>query len=653
MEWISVITKDLQPELASRVLALDPDQLLSEETVSATLRSRGYEILSFEDEVAFRLEYETKYRDEPDTPLIIIHPGERKEDVPFDLLSGAEVVSPSLASLFPNLSLPVIGELEKGDLAVLYEAQQKAAPSLSSDSETKSFVLIHVFQIAPEIIRSSSDFLKVLMGIHYGGRQMPNIFAEWMADRLGQVASLSDWPLKDLITDRAKFLQFMQERWPLFLARTAGQEAQEYADLSVAGSPDIPFDHHDVRIYIDNLFLEESLVPIEFNLSGELPDWVKVGIVGTEGEDKFARLKRLLENVASDIPDHSARHRDWMAFAFRWAEVSVRWNSLTGNERKSIEKIFYEAQVSIDSNFGAWMDQKYSGLHSQPPVPPVMLHHVPRMMARHMNGRRVSKSALIVVDGLALDQWHILRQRVRESRELTIHEDSVFAWVPTITSVSRQAIFSGKPPVQFASHIGTTSKEHSLWSQFWTDHGITGNQVTYRKGLGDPSDLTDVEAIIENPQVCVVGLVVDKIDKMMHGAELGMAGLHNQIGLWSRNGYLTDLCTLLVKNGFVVYITSDHGNVECFGIGRPSEGAIAEERGERARIYPHLELRRQIKNKFPSSTEWPSVGLPNDFLPLLAAGREAFVSTGKTVVGHGGASLEEVIVPLIRIEGIE
>jgi hypothetical protein len=282
-----------------------------------------------------------------------------------------------------------------------------------------------------------------------------------------------------------------------------------------------------------------------------------------------------------------------------------------------------------------------------------MVHHVPKMMARRVTGNRTTKSALVVVDGLALDQWHILRRYIREVGELVVHEDSVFAWVPTTTSVSRQAIFSAKPPVQFAGSIDTTSKEPSMWAQFWADHGVTGRQVTYRKGLGDTSDLTEIEAMADHPQVRVMGLVVDKIDKMMHGAELGMKGLHNQVSVWARDEFLTSLCSLLVKRDFVVYITSDHGNVETFGIGRPSEGAIAEERGERARIYPDQELRRQIKSKFPSSTEWPSVGLPNDFLPLLASGREAFVSTGKTVVGHGGASLEEVIVPLIRIEGIE
>lgn len=492
------------------------------------------------------------------------------------------------------------------------------------------------------------------MGIHYAGRQVPDLFAEWMADRLGQVTALNDWPLKDLISDQAKYLQFLQERWPLFLARAAGNEPPKDINLAIPGSTEIPFDHHDVRIYVDNLFLEGSLVPVEFGRPGDLPDWMRVGVVGAEGDDTFSRLKRLLESVGSEIPNNLARrHRDWMTFAYRWAEVSVLWNAVSSADRETVGPNFQNVQAQLDKNFGEWMAAKFSGLHSQPPVPPVMVHHIPKMMARHITGNRTTKSALVVVDGLALDQWHILRRYFREVGELVVHEDSVFAWVPTTTSVSRQAIFSGKPPVQFANSIDTTSKEPSLWTQFWVDFGVIGKQVIYRKGLGDSSNLPEIETMAEQPQVRVMGLVVDKVDKMIHGAELGMKGLHNQVTVWARDGFLTALCSLLVKRGFVVYITSDHGNVEAFGIGRPSEGAIAEERGERARIYPDQGLRRQIKSKFPSSTEWPSVGLPSNFLPLLASGREAFVSTGKTVVGHGGASLEEVIVPLIRIEGIE
>jgi hypothetical protein len=41
--------------------------------------------------------------------------------------------------------------------------------------------------------------------------------------------------------------------------------------------------------------------------------------------------------------------------------------------------------------------------------------------------------------------------------------------------------------------------------------------------------------------------------------------------------------------------------------------------------------------------------LPANYRPLLAPGRTAFVTAGTRMVGHGGISLEEVIVPWIKV----
>jgi hypothetical protein len=96
-------------------------------------------------------------------------------------------------------------------------------------------------------------------------------------------------------------------------------------------------------------------------------------------------------------------------------------------------------------------------------------------------------------------------------------------------------------------------------------------------------------------------------------------------------------------------MTSDHGNMEATGIGSPREGAFAEKRGERVRIYSDDILRAKVRESFPDAVKWPPIGLPDDFLPLLAPRRNAFIQTGKMTVCHGGVSIDEVIVPLIRI----
>jgi len=45
----------------------------------------------------------------------------------------------------------------------------------------------------------------------------------------------------------------------------------------------------------------------------------------------------------------------------------------------------------------------------------------------------------------------------------------------------------------------------------------------------------------------------------------------------------------------------------------------------------------------------PLPGLPADYLPLFAGPRSAFVTEGEQLVVHGGISVEELIVPFVKV----
>ena len=156
--------------------------------------------------------------------------------------------------------------------------------------------------------------------------------------------------------------------------------------------------------------------------------------------------------------------------------------------------------------------------------------------------------------------------------------------------------------------------------------------------------------VISHPKARIAGLIVGKVDDIMHGMKMGTAGMHNQVCQWAKLPYLSTLLDLLLNRGFRVYLTSDHGNIEAEGCGRPAEGALANLRGERVRIYPDLALRAKVKKRFPAALEWDPVGLPEDCLALLAPARLAFIQKNKRIVSHGGISVEELIVPLVQIE---
>lgn len=98
--------------------------------------------------------------------------------------------------------------------------------------------------------------------------------------------------------------------------------------------------------------------------------------------------------------------------------------------------------------------------------------------------------------------------------------------------------------------------------------------------------------------------------------------------------------------GYEVWLTADHGNIQCEGKGHPSERVMAETCGERVRVYPTPKLRAQVAEAFPFAHEWQPVGLPTGYFLLVAAHHDAFVFPREAIVCHGVISIEEVIVPL-------
>ena len=661
--WRDQILKEFTPKVARLTLVADPDGLLLEEGVLEGIRERSFELIPFKDPVAFRYAYESKFRSRWDrgerTDLVVVLRSGANDlgSLPYDLLQAGRRLSFNLGEIFPSLSYPVVTALDRGDLDALYEAQKRHTPGVLGDNATKEFVLRHVFEIAPELIRKPSDLLRVLIRRHYREQRIPAILDERFVQVLRQNDGFEDWPLDIIIPDREAFFAFLQERWPVFLNWSAKQkdtgvcESEEAYGLGYSGPPDLPFDHDDIRVYIDNLFLEGLLQAVPHDQAESLSKtWIAIGIRTDEHVDRTRRVDGLLDAIASAIPTEDTRHDDWFHFAKIWAEfVALTLESDLVLPEPARQKIC-TLQTQIDTALVAWLKKRYAGLINLPPVPPVMLHHIPRFLARCIGDAKEHKAALILVDGLSLAQWIVIRKALVDQRpRYRFRENAVFAWLPTITSVSRQAAFAGRPPIYFPNSIHTTDKEPSLWMRFWGDQGLAQQEVVYAKGLGDGT-LDSVEEMIARPKTRVVGLVVDKVDKIMHGMELGAAGMHNQVRQWAGQPFMANLVDLLFENGFRVCLTSDHGNVEAAGCGRPAEGSIADLRGERVRIYSDSLLRGQIKNRFPDALEWPPVGLPDDFFALLAPPRQAFVNEKRRTVSHGGISVEELIVPLVQIE---
>ena len=657
--WRDTILNEFVQGVSKLTLVADPDGLLVEEKLTFELKKKGFDLLEFHDSVEFRYAYEMNYRSiwdrDENTDLVVILrlQGADLDSLPYDLLQAGRKLAFDLGGLFPNMSYPVIEKLDRSWLDALFEAQRKSIPDRMGDNATKDFILRHVFGIAAELITNEVELLRALLRQHYSRTHISQEFADRLVQVLNGHGCFHAWPLDEIVPDAEAFFAFLQERWPVFLSKLSTSEqvredSPEYG-LKYSGPDVLPFDHQDIRVYIDNLFVEGKLAPVQkSDVAIDAGSWIRSGIINASVDDDEIRISRLFELVHKVLPTTDSRYSDWTAFALKWAELSALVHCGSNEADKSRLR---EMGDGLNTTFAQWLGAHYASLINLPPTNPAMLHHVARRLARELEDTEDGRVALLVVDGLALNEWVTIRQILQEQvRNLVMRESATFAWIPTLTSVSRQSIFSGKPPFYFPSSINSTNKEGKHWNQFWEGVGLSRLDIAYQRGLGDGDVASALEATMHPGQTRAVGLVVDKVDKIMHGIQLGAAGMHNQIKQWCHGGFFGSLIGYLLDHDYEVWMTSDHGNIECHGKGRPSEGVIAETRGERVRVYPTPELRSQVAASFTFAHEWQPIGLPSNYYPLVAGGSDAFINPGNSIVGHGGISIEEVIVPLVKFE---
>lgn len=653
------ILKEFPSDLARLWIVADPDNVLLDEQVLAGLRERGFDVLPFEDSIAFRAEYEECYRaswaaEEPHAPkaLVIQVRDSSIANLPWDYLRQGRKISLSLAELFPNLSYTVLRQLGSEILPSLFEAQTRHATQAMGEAATKEFVLTHIYRVSPHLITRPEDLWRELLRLHYRETILPKALAEHIHHVLADRPVFAGCPVAELFSNRSFALRVVQDAWYRYLSklgltglRTAEPEAPDYIPQL-----DITFEHHDIRVIIDSMFLDGTLHPLAIQgVPVSLPEWAKAGVV----QDPAAMRNLVLEgikNLSEELPGITSPYRDWVHFARRLGEVNSRFHGLDAARAESLKANMQDLVTRADSELQEWVQAHYADLPSLPAAKgPVMVHQVPRYLAmRRSSGEE--KIALVVFDGLAVDQWTQIRENlVQHAPRLIFDENACFAWLPTLTSVSRQALFSGLRPREFAEHIETTSKEPQHWTRFWQDQGLRTNEILYRKAIKRTDELPELQELLSNPGLKVAGLVVDTVDEFIHGAILGKRGVAAQINSWCESGFVDQLFAMLLDQGFHIYLTADHGNAEALGIGRPNQGVASELRGERVRTYRSETMIAETATAIPDSFRLDIAGLPTNFMPLFAGGRGAFVPKGDQVVVHGGVSLEELIVPFVKV----
>jgi hypothetical protein len=247
------------------------------------------------------------------------------------------------------------------------------------------------------------------------------------------------------------------------------------------------------------------------------------------------------------------------------------------------------------------------------------------------------KTALIVVDGMSLFDFEII-SRYLEGIDYEYH--CTYALIPTTTAISRQGLLSGKYPRELENPF-TLSQEEKGFMEAAKNRGYTKQQSLYAKGYNPPiSHFTRFAAII-----------INDIDDLVHGQKQGRVGMYNDVSLLAKSGKLQTLIQDLYSQGFNIYITSDHGNTPCIGAGAiRNAGVEVETRSKRMFVLKDF---AEEKDSFGDKVvTYPGYYLDKDYKYYVCESGVSFDNKNEEVMTHGGISIDEVIVPFIKVKAV-
>jgi hypothetical protein len=388
-------------------------------------------------------------------------------------------------------------------------------------------------------------------------------------------------------------------------------------------------DFEIARTELAQLFAAGILHPVIPTVSK--PAWASVGLRQPTKEE---RAKDVLVERPTPFPPTDAG--GWVAVAEWWGELRC----LVAAAPPEIRQTAWDAWAEVDDAFLPWLLDRYGTVLSSAARWPSAVHRIGQFLARRLRDGEAQRVLLVVLDGLGQAQW----AHLRDGLSIDVAEaGSTFALVPTYTTVSRQAIFAADLPVTYPDSLWTTQPERRRWEVFWLSQGLPVTAVAYHRVRGRfPHDHIDFGA------TRAIGVVVNAVDDLMHTSELlGDAQLLANLDVWVANGFLADLVRRAHADGIEVWMTADHGNLECLAAGSLSEGVAIESAGKRLLRYPNRVLRDASAAQ---GIAWDDIpGMPRSAEPLLfAPGRLAFTNN-LISVSHGGLSIDEVIVPLVRV----
>ena len=370
-----------------------------------------------------------------------------------------------------------------------------------------------------------------------------------------------------------------------------------------------------------------------------------------------------------------------------WAEVYsdlVRYN-LELDADDGARQILDDQLRDANREFGRFIEQTYPGWiaaakEGDAADRPVLSHEVlPKWVLPHLDGggSKPSRPVLFfLIDCMRFDQWLEFERLLYPLFD--IEKDWHYSLLPTATPYSRNALFAGLLPIDIATRYPQywqhdNGDEHSL-NQF-EEELLT--QLLKRKHRGDArlryEKITNAEdgaamaaSITDLVQHDLAAVVVNFVDILAHSRsdshvlkeiapdERAYRALTRT---WFEHSWLFRAFEELARQDVTVVISTDHGAIRSLHATK----VIGDRETSTSLRYKHgrnlkCDERHAIFVKEPETYGLPRTGLnenyifaKEDYYFVYPTNYHRYLNHYKDTFQHGGASLEEMILPVVTM----
>jgi len=341
---------------------------------------------------------------------------------------------------------------------------------------------------------------------------------------------------------------------------------------------------------------------------------------------QFASVKYLsnLSNKIKTVIDKEPNTNNVLELSKLWGELIYQsFKTNNADYQSLIPQIDKFSDSFVNSN---GMEQAfYASTEKQPKT-------VDKILA-NIKADNQNKIALICFDCMGFAEWYLLKEFLSKF-DFQFDETALFTLLPSLTSISRSAIFQGNSDVYNLKYPGRKTEEKEFSNYFsskQTKYYIEGDEIS-------PDALLGYEYI---------SILYNFFDELSHSAQFPPNTESKEIYFQSVSAYLEKSTVVkdfqvLLENDFQIYICSDHGSAVAKGNGKRVEKYLSDDFAKRAVL---------VNNETKDLINERKINIPfvEDKLLVLPEGRTMFANKNQIEVNHGGITVEEMVVPYIKL----